>query len=132
MSQQQHPTPAQDYRFAAIISVVVFSLIPAVWSASFVLDLVLNGVSDWQKNVFRCSMGEREEIDVPVIFLGCVFVLSIMIGAAIIMNLLPRRYAGILPVGLVFLLSSAAAIGASKYFYHLEQEVLSEGLPCLP
>ncbi len=127
---QRHPASLQDYRLVAVVSVVLFSIIPAAWCASFFLDLVLNGVSDWQKHVFRCSMGEREEIDIPVMFLGCAFVISIMIGTAIVMNLLPRRYAGILPFGLVFLLSSGIAISASQYFYHLEQEVLREGLPC--
>jgi hypothetical protein len=132
MSAGRASRQPQSRRTAAVFSIVLFSILPAAWCVSIFLDIVLHGMSDLQKDISRCSDGDRAEVDIPVIFLASLFVVSIMIGAAIFMNLLPRRYAGLLPFSFIFLLSSAAAVGAGKYFYYLEQEVLSEGLPCLP
>ncbi|MEE1655645.1 hypothetical protein VB618_05500 [Microvirga sp. CF3062] len=132
MSAEQAMGQAQSRRTVAVFSILLFSILPAAWCVSIFLDLLLHGMSDLQKEISRCSADDRAEVDGPVIFLALLFVVSIMVGAAIFMNLLPRRYAGLLSFGLVFLLSSAAAVGAGKYFYHLEQEVLREGRPCLP
>jgi hypothetical protein len=132
MSAGQVSGQTQSRRSVAVVCIVLFGALPAMWCASIFLDLLLHGMSDVQKEISRCSADDRADVDIPVIFLGSVFVVSIMIGTAIFMNLLPRRYAGLLPFSFVILLSSAIAVGAGKYFYHLEEEVLREGLPCLP
>ena len=132
MSAGQVSGQPQSRRSVAVVCIVLYSILPAAWCASIFLDLILHGMSDLQNDISRCSADDRSEVDGPVILLGSLFVMSIMIGTAIFMNLLPRRYAGLLPFTFVFLLSSAIAVGAGKYFYHLEQEVLKEGLPCLP